>query len=59
MDIQYTVGVAAGVPTTFISVGYQSKDGSDDGFLDLANALIAAKAPPQVRAKSRVAICVV
>ncbi|KAF9269034.1 family S53 protease-like protein [Marasmius fiardii PR-910] len=47
LDIQYTVGVASGVPTTFISVGDSSTDGVD-GFLDIINFLQAQSAPPQV-----------
>jgi tripeptidyl-peptidase I len=48
LDIQYTVGLASGVPTTFITVGEKTQDGDDDGFLDIINALLAEKAPPQV-----------
>ncbi|KAK0187445.1 family S53 protease-like protein [Armillaria mellea] len=44
LDIQYTVGIATGVPTVFISVG----DPSIDGFLDLINTLNAEANPPQV-----------
>ncbi|KAJ7572670.1 family S53 protease [Mycena floridula] len=48
LDIQYTVGIATGVPVSFVSVG----DGSDDGaagFLDAMNALLALDSvPPQV-----------
>ena len=40
LDIQYTVGVASKVPTTFISVGEDNSDGID-GFLDIINFLIA------------------
>ncbi|KZT38182.1 family S53 protease-like protein [Sistotremastrum suecicum HHB10207 ss-3] len=40
LDIQYTVGVATGVPVTFISVGGDSSDGELSGFLDLANFLL-------------------
>ncbi|KAJ8087301.1 hypothetical protein PM082_006131 [Marasmius tenuissimus] len=47
LDIQYTVGVASGVPVTFISVGPNTADGVD-GFLDIINALNAQSAPPQV-----------
>ncbi|KAL0578129.1 hypothetical protein V5O48_003872 [Marasmius crinis-equi] len=47
LDIQYTVGVASGVPVTFISVGPNNADGVD-GFLDITNALNAEAAPPQV-----------
>ncbi|KAK7035950.1 subtilisin-like protein, partial [Favolaschia claudopus] len=48
LDIQYTVGVATGVPVQFVSVGESTKDGSDEGFLDVINAMIALAAPPQV-----------
>ncbi|KAJ7500360.1 subtilisin-like protein, partial [Mycena galericulata] len=48
LDIQYTVGLATGVPVTFVSVGETNKDGADDGFLDIITALIAETAPPQV-----------
>ncbi|KIJ35837.1 hypothetical protein M422DRAFT_180170 [Sphaerobolus stellatus SS14] len=48
LDIQYTVGVASGVPTTFISVGNNFQDGALDGFLDIINFLLAEAAPPQV-----------
>ncbi|KAJ7700763.1 subtilisin-like protein [Mycena rosella] len=48
LDIMYTVGLATGVPVTFVSVGETTKDGADDGFLDIITALIAEAAPPQV-----------
>ncbi len=44
LDIQYTVDVATGVPTIFISVG----DSTTDGFLDIINALNTEPNPPQV-----------
>ncbi|KAK0502015.1 family S53 protease-like protein [Armillaria luteobubalina] len=44
LDIQYTVGIATGVPTVFVSVG----DATTVGFLDLINALNAEASPPQV-----------
>ena len=47
LDTQYTVGVAGGVPTTFISVGSQNTDGIG-GFLDIINFLISEATPPQV-----------
>ncbi|KAK0214212.1 family S53 protease [Armillaria nabsnona] len=47
LDIQYTVGVATGVPTIFVSVGDSSTDGVN-GFLDIINALNADASPPQV-----------
>ena len=48
LDIQYTVGVATGVPTTFISVGEQNSDGDLGGFLDIINFLLNEDAPPSV-----------
>ncbi|KAJ7684326.1 subtilisin-like protein [Mycena polygramma] len=48
LDIQYTVGLATGVPVTFVSVGDNTKDGADEGFLDIITAMIAESAPPQV-----------
>ncbi|KAJ7932752.1 subtilisin-like protein [Mycena leptocephala] len=48
LDIQYTVGLATGVPVTFVSVGDRTQDGADEGFLDIINAMIAEAAPPQV-----------
>jgi tripeptidyl-peptidase-1 len=47
LDIQYTVGVAQGVPVTFISTGFDYTDGLN-GFLDMANYLLAMDVPPQV-----------
>ncbi|KZV98447.1 family S53 protease [Exidia glandulosa HHB12029] len=48
LDIQYTVGIATGVPTQFISVGENFKDGALEGFLDIINALLAESNPPTV-----------
>ncbi|TDL17434.1 family S53 protease-like protein [Rickenella mellea] len=48
LDIQYTVGVATGVPTTFISVGNNFQDGDLEGFLDIINFLLGESNPPQV-----------
>lgn len=48
LDVQYTVGVASGVPTVFISVGDNFQDGNLEGFLDIINFLLAESAPPQV-----------
>lgn len=48
LDIQYTVGVATNVPTTFISVGKDTKDGDLEGFLDIINSLLAMDNPPLV-----------
>ncbi|KAI0700480.1 family S53 protease [Cytidiella melzeri] len=48
LDTQYTIGIASGVPTTFISVGDNFQDGDLDGFLDIINFLLNESAPPQV-----------
>ncbi|KAJ7142513.1 family S53 protease [Mycena epipterygia] len=40
LDIEYTVGIASGVPVTFISVGSNSTD-DVGGFIDIVNALLA------------------
>ena len=48
LDIQYTVGVATGVPTVFISVGNDFQDGDLEGFLDVVNALLDEDTPPYV-----------
>ncbi|KZT38181.1 family S53 protease-like protein [Sistotremastrum suecicum HHB10207 ss-3] len=50
LDIQYTVGIATGVPVTFISVGENNQDGNLDGFLDLVNFILNEDAAvrPQV-----------
>ncbi|OJT13117.1 Tripeptidyl-peptidase sed3 [Trametes pubescens] len=48
LDIQYTIGVATKVPTTFISVGENFHDGALEGFLDIINFLLGETAPPQV-----------
>ncbi|KAI0761500.1 family S53 protease [Trametes elegans] len=48
LDIQYTVGVATGVPITFISVGEDFQDGNLEGFLDTINFLLGENSPPQV-----------
>ncbi|KAI0654546.1 subtilisin-like protein [Cubamyces menziesii] len=48
LDIQYTVGVATNVPTTFISVGQQTNDGALEGFLDIITTLTKQDNPPLV-----------
>ena len=48
LDIQYTVGVATNVPTTFVSVGNNNQDGDLGGFLDIINTLLAEPQPPLV-----------
>ena len=47
LDIQYTVGIAAGVPTTFYSVGEEIHD-DWFGFLDITGYLLAKSDPPHV-----------
>jgi tripeptidyl-peptidase I len=47
LDTQYTVGVAGGVPVTFISVGPINNDGIN-GFLDIINFLLSQQTLPQV-----------
>ncbi|KAJ7062765.1 family S53 protease-like protein [Mycena amicta] len=39
LDIQYTIGLATGVPVQFISVGPQTSDGVE-GFIEIINTLI-------------------
>ncbi|KAF7300305.1 Peptidase S53 domain-containing protein [Mycena chlorophos] len=51
LDTQYTVGVATGVPTSFISVGENNADGLD-GFLDIINFLIKGPTRPLVLSTS-------
>ncbi|KDQ58299.1 hypothetical protein JAAARDRAFT_177501 [Jaapia argillacea MUCL 33604] len=46
-DTQYTVGLASGVPTTFIAVGLNSTDIIME-FLDIITYLVAMDQPPQV-----------
>ncbi|KAA1472281.1 family S53 protease [Dentipellis sp. KUC8613] len=45
-DVQYTVGVASGVPVTFISVGEDIDE--TQGYLDTANYLLSLDNPPTV-----------
>lgn len=47
-DIEYTVGLATGVPTSFISVGKDYTDGALDGFLDVTNFVLGETNPPHV-----------
>jgi tripeptidyl-peptidase-1 len=44
LDVQYTVGVATGVPVYFLSVGDNYQDGNLEGFLDTVN-FVAAESP--------------
>ncbi|KAI1793549.1 family S53 protease-like protein [Ganoderma leucocontextum] len=48
LDIQYTVGLATNVPTTFVSVGQENQDGSAFGFLDIINFFLSEDNPPLV-----------
>ena len=52
LDIQYTVGVATGVPVVYVFVGEQNQDGEYDGWLDEVNYLLAQENPPQVMTSS-------
>ncbi|KIK59918.1 hypothetical protein GYMLUDRAFT_44403 [Collybiopsis luxurians FD-317 M1] len=52
LDIQYTVGLATGVNTTFISAGPNNTDGAAIGYLDLAEYLYNMTDPPQVMSMS-------
>ncbi|KAA1477309.1 subtilisin-like protein [Dentipellis sp. KUC8613] len=47
LDVQYTVGLATGVPNVFVFVGENTNDGVD-GFLDIINFLLKESNPPQV-----------
>ncbi|EMD36470.1 hypothetical protein CERSUDRAFT_156150 [Gelatoporia subvermispora B] len=47
LDVQYTIGLATDVPTTFISVGEDTQDGLG-GLLDIINFLLEQDSPPQV-----------
>ncbi|KAF7985673.1 hypothetical protein HWV62_2219 [Athelia sp. TMB] len=47
LDVQYTVGLAQSVPTTFISVGSSNSDGFG-GFLDTVNYLLSLQTIPNV-----------
>ena len=46
--MQYTIGIASGIPTAFISVGENFQDGDLEGFLDIINFLLNESNPPQV-----------
>ncbi|KAJ7733968.1 family S53 protease [Mycena metata] len=43
LDTQYTIGVASGVPVSFISVGDDSQDGVS-GFIDIVNSILTMPA---------------
>ncbi|KIJ55529.1 hypothetical protein M422DRAFT_24097 [Sphaerobolus stellatus SS14] len=47
VDIQYTAGLAGGIPTPFISIGQHNHDGLS-GFLDVINFLLDMENPPQI-----------
>ncbi|KAJ7064080.1 family S53 protease-like protein [Mycena amicta] len=46
LDVEYTVGLAGGVPVTFISVGQQNPDGVE-GSIDIINFILST--PPETR----------
>ena len=48
LDIQYTVGIATGVPTTLYSIG----DPTAQGFIDLVNVLLGLDELPLVLSTS-------
>ncbi|KAJ7804163.1 family S53 protease [Mycena olivaceomarginata] len=48
LDIQYTIGIATGVPVTFISAGDDNSDDGLDGFLDMIHLLINDTNRPSV-----------
>ncbi|KAI0674042.1 subtilisin-like protein [Trametes maxima] len=52
LDIQYTVGVATGVPIVYVFVGTQNQDGPFRGWLDEVNYLLAQENPPKVMTTS-------
>ncbi|KAF9004123.1 subtilisin-like protein [Hymenopellis radicata] len=47
LDIQYTIGIATGVPVVFVTVGNRTHDGVG-GFIDAFDFLSAQRRPPQV-----------
>ncbi|EIM82266.1 family S53 protease [Stereum hirsutum FP-91666 SS1] len=51
LDIQYTVGIATGVPVSFVSVGEDFND-DVDGFLDQINLFLGQDVPPTVLSTS-------
>ncbi|KAJ7916065.1 peptidase S8/S53 domain-containing protein [Mycena leptocephala] len=52
LDIQYTIGVATGVPVYFVSVGDSFQDGDLEGFLDIVNFLSDEDSVPPVMTTS-------
>ncbi|KAH9915488.1 family S53 protease [Fomitopsis serialis] len=51
LDIQYTVGLATGVPVTYLLAGNDTHDGLS-GFLDTVNYLLNQTSPPPVMTTS-------
>ncbi|KAF8142689.1 family S53 protease [Mycena galopus ATCC 62051] len=43
LDIEYTVGIASGVPVTFISIAFETTD-DVDGFIDIVNFILKEEA---------------
>jgi tripeptidyl-peptidase-1 len=52
LDVQYTIGVATGVPTQFLSVGENFQDGDLEGFLDTVNYVTSESVIPTVMTTS-------
>ncbi|CDO77343.1 hypothetical protein BN946_scf184786.g3 [Trametes cinnabarina] len=53
LDIQYSLGIATGVPIVYVFVGIQYQDGPEyQGWLDEANYLLSQDNPPQVMTTS-------
>ncbi|KAJ7728592.1 family S53 protease [Mycena maculata] len=52
LDVQYTIGIATGVPVFFVSTGDDYQDGDLEGFLDMVNFLSAEDSVPQVMTTS-------
>ncbi|KAJ7251397.1 family S53 protease [Mycena rebaudengoi] len=53
LDVQYTVGIATGVPVTFVSVGNRSQNHDGlGGFLDIVNFFLDQDDIPQVMTTS-------
>lgn len=52
LDVQYTIGVATGVPTSFLSVGDNFQDDELQGFLDTVNFALSESVIPNVMTTS-------
>lgn len=55
LDVQYTAGIASGVPISFVSVGPTDTETDKEFFIalqDEANALLSMKSPPTVLTSS-------